>query len=490
MKFLSLFLWLTATATLPTSLLVSRSASIGAAAASPVVISPGMTNLGNTCYLNSQLECAFHIPLIRSLIESPPLTFVTKDTHNQQQDEEAIPITEPTEEASEASGEYDTEDTQPSLESTEEDPAESGVSVEATEESSVTDDAATGSASAAIEEETPSEVAPVDEIAEGQAEDDSGAQSTTEEEVSAEEEEESLAIQALRKVFQDMAASSTPIAPRILCQVLGIPVFEQQDSQEFWKLLLPALQCPDLIDLYQGSFEAYIKANDGSNRERTREEPFLDLSLDISEDSILDSLHEDFGEPELLSVKEGNGWRPEKGAEKVDALKGSLLRVQGLPSILQMHLKRFNYDWQTDQMDKVNKKCTFPESLDLTSLCADIQDEEKPAAIYSLQSVVVHAGEYGSGHYYSYVRPDIQSDDWYRFNDHVVTKVSFDEVIADAYGGRRSKAPSSIQKKRNGPRQMLCRLRKALMPSKAPFGFGGRTSNALSNELLLMPACL
>jgi len=65
--------------------------------------------------------------------------------------------------------------------------------------------------------------------------------------------------------------------------------------------------------------------------------------------------------PELLSEKEGNGWRPEKGADKVDALKGSLLRAQGLPSLLQLHLKRFRYDWQTDVMSKINDKFEFPE---------------------------------------------------------------------------------------------------------------------------------
>ena len=57
---------------------------------------------------------------------------------------------------------------------------------------------------------------------------------------------------------------------------------EQQDSQEFWKLLLPALEIESVSDLYKGSFEDYIKALDGSERERRREELFLDLSLDVA----------------------------------------------------------------------------------------------------------------------------------------------------------------------------------------------------------------
>jgi len=73
------------------------------------------------------------------------------------------------------------------------------------------------------------------------------------------------------------------------------------------------------------------------------------------------SLHSTFTQPELLQTKEGNGWRPEKGADRVDALKGSRLRLPGLPSILQLHMKRFQYDWNTGVMSKINDACLFPE---------------------------------------------------------------------------------------------------------------------------------
>ena len=33
-----------------------------------IVLSGGLVNLGNTCYLNAQLQCAFHIPVVRDLI--------------------------------------------------------------------------------------------------------------------------------------------------------------------------------------------------------------------------------------------------------------------------------------------------------------------------------------------------------------------------------------------------------------------------------------
>lgn len=102
---------------------------------------------------------------------------------------------------------------------------------------------------------------------------------------------ESIGLQVMRQLFREMIAASTsdfspPVAPVQFCQSLGIPVMEQQDSQEFWKLLLPALECPQLVDLYQGAYEDYITAVDGSGRERRREEPFLDLSLEVTRYAI------------------------------------------------------------------------------------------------------------------------------------------------------------------------------------------------------------
>lgn len=195
------------------------------------------------------------------------------------------------------------------------------------------------------------------------------------------------------------------------------------------------------------------------------------LSFYIHSGSLLESMQDMFGTPELLSEKEGNGWRPEKGEPKVDALKGSLLRAAGLPSLLQCHLKRFQYDWQTDVMSKVNDLFAFPKELDLSSVCMDVKPEEEQSCIYDLQAVVIHVGEYGSGHYYAYVRPDIRSDDWYRFDDHEVKKVSFQDVTSDSYGGRAAKKAKATSK-----RGLLSRVFGSM--NGGSHGFGGRTSSA------------
>ena len=231
---------------------------------SNILVSGGLANLGNTCYLNSQLECAYHIPHLRKIVVSP------------------------------------------------------------TDNSNPTD-------------------CPISR---------------------------NVGLLSLQQQFHSMEMASkrgngdpivTPsVSTSILCRNLGINVYEQQDSQEFWKLLLPEIDHPDLSELYRGKYDSYIAALDGSGREKTRTEMFLDLSLDVANfGSVYDSLDDMLTSGEILSEKEGNGWRPEKGADKVDALKGNSICSEGLPKVLQLHLMRFTYDWQTQVMSKINDRFSF-----------------------------------------------------------------------------------------------------------------------------------
>lgn len=338
------------------------------------LLSGGLLNLGNTCYLNAQLECAYHIPCIRNLIINPP--------------------------------------------------------------------------------------------------------SPIEEESDEDSYKNNIGLESLQQVFSSMIQASeagqgnpaiTPaVSTSIFCRTFGINPYEQQDSQEFWKLLLPELDLSQMTELYRGSQESYITALDGTQREKKRIEPFLDLSLDVSNfDAVYDSLDDMFTNAELLSEKEGNGWRPEKGSEKVDALKGNLLNSSGLPNILQLHLMRFRFNWETETMSKINDRFSFSKVLNLGEICNDLEKQQgSDSTIYDLQSVVVHAGEYGRGHYYAYVRPNIRSNQWYRFDDNRVAEVSFKEVKEDAFGGS---SKSSAKKKS---------LLKRIFGSPSRFGWGGKNSSA------------
>lgn len=163
------------------------------------LVSTGLKNLGNTCYMNAQLECAFHIPAVRQATMAA----------------DPIPKTE---------AEIDDEEKKD------------------------------GEGVVGQIETTPPQA--------------------------------NEALIAMQELMQEMTIASDknlpPVVPRSFCMRLGIPPMVQQDSQEFWKLLLPAMNVESLSDLYKGSFVDYIRALDGSGREKVREELFLDLSLDIA----------------------------------------------------------------------------------------------------------------------------------------------------------------------------------------------------------------
>jgi ubiquitin carboxyl-terminal hydrolase 7 len=367
-----------------------------------VLLSGGLLNLGNTCYLNSQLECQYHIPLVRDLIITPVLNEECNKTSESEEDD---------------------------------------------------DDSSVKSKDNSLRKP-------------------------------------SYGLLALQHLFSSMKVASlqgegdpsltASISTATLCRALGINPYEQQDSGEFWKLLLPEIQYPQLERLYRGHYESYIVALDGSGRERKRKETFLDLSLDITNfDSVYDSFNDMFTGGEVLSVKEGNGWRPEKGEDKVDALKGSSIARDGLPSILQLHLMRFKYDWQTETMSKINHRYIFPLDLNLGKICKDGKGDENleikdESVIYDLQSIVVHSGEFGHGHYYAYIRPNIRKNKWFRFDDDRVTEVSFKEVKDDAYGGHVLERRNNSSK---SPRGFLGRVFSNRL-ARQNFGWGGKKSSA------------
>jgi hypothetical protein len=89
-----------------------------------------------------------------------------------------------------------------------------------------------------------------------------------------------------------------------------------------------------------------------------------------------------------------------------------------------------------------------------------------------------------TGHYYSYVRPDITVNEWYRFDDQVVTPVDYSEVIADAFGGKaRKRRANSFDgahpaKKRKGVFRRIFSFGNFGRDGSGGFGYGGRTSSA------------
>ncbi|KAL0447594.1 UNVERIFIED_CONTAM: Ubiquitin carboxyl-terminal hydrolase 18 [Sesamum latifolium] len=99
------------------------------------------------------------------------------------------------------------------------------------------------------------------------------------------------------------------------------------------------------------------------------------------------------------------------------------LNVQRAPNILTIALKRF----QSGRFGKLNKRVTFPETLDLSSYMSESDGND----VYKLYAVIVHVDMLNAsffGHYICYVKDFCGN--WYRVDDCKVARVDLDEVLS------------------------------------------------------------
>ncbi|TRY77696.1 hypothetical protein DNTS_018891 [Danionella cerebrum] len=95
-------------------------------------------------------------------------------------------------------------------------------------------------------------------------------------------------------------------------------------------------------------------------------------------------------------------------------------KVQSLPEILCIHLKRFRHELMFST--KIGTHVSFPlEGLEMQPFLA--KDSSAQTSSYDLLSVICHHGTASSGHYIAYCRNE-QNQLWYEFDDQSVTEVS------------------------------------------------------------------
>ncbi|KAL6521230.1 CSN-associated deubiquitinating enzyme Ubp12 [Orobanche gracilis] len=122
----------------------------------------------------------------------------------------------------------------------------------------------------------------------------------------------------------------------------------------------------------------------------------------------------------------------EQYAEKIslrhDARKGVLF--MDFPPVLQLQLKRFEYDFVRDTMVKINDRYEFPLELDLDRNNGKYLSPEANRSIrnlYMLHSVLVHSGDDGFTLHACCLR--------YKFDDERVTKEDVKRALEEQYGG-------------------------------------------------------
>ncbi|BAF06299.2 Os01g0771400, partial [Oryza sativa Japonica Group] len=159
---------------------------------------------------------------------------------------------------------------------------------------------------------------------------------------------------------------------------------------------------------------------------------FLDLALDVKGCSDVYASFDKYVEVERLEGD--NKYQSEKHGLQ-DAKKGMLFI--DFPPVLQVQLKRFEYDFVRDTMVKINDRYEFPLQLDLDKddgKYLSPEADRRVRNLYTLHSVLVHSGGGHGGHYYAFIRPAL-SDIWYKFDDERVTKEDMKRALEEQYGG-------------------------------------------------------
>ena len=153
-------------------------------------------------------------------------------------------------------------------------------------------------------------------------------------------------------------------------------------------------------------------------------------------------------------------------------MKRACFRGAELPNTLCVHLKRFEFDYETMQRLKIKSRFEFPMELDMTPFTVEALErdasrdddgsapDEHPLepTPYRLVGVVVHSGTAFAGHYYSYIRErarppgapaeggdsDLGSR-WHVYDDTRVEPYDVASLEADTFGGKYTVNLSALQ---------------------------------------------
>mmetsp|Transcript_23519 Transcript_23519/g.41682 ORF Transcript_23519/g.41682 Transcript_23519/m.41682 type:complete len:264 (+) Transcript_23519:247-1038(+) len=161
-----------------------------------------------------------------------------------------------------------------------------------------------------------------------------------------------------------------------------------------------------------------------------RDEPFMDLSVDVTQNSSLVSCLKAFSSEETLNGSDK--FFCDVCVSKQQALKSVLIKQ--LPKLLVCHLKRFKYSEELMRYQKLGYRVAFPSQLRLPN-----RTSECPDWVYDLFAVVIHVGQgIQYGHYVVVVK---SHGHWIKFDDDLVDRV--DERLIHSIFGSSQDTPQS-----------------------------------------------
>lgn len=240
---------------------------------------------------------------------------------------------------------------------------------------------------------------------------------------------------SLQLIFYNLQFGCTPACTRDLLTSFGWSPAQwstQHDVQEFNCVLSDTLEKKmkgtaaegTYNKLFGGKMKNYIECINVDYKSM-KIECFQDLQLNVKG---CKDIYESFDKYIEVEYMTGNDKYDAEGFGLQDAKKGVIF--EELPNVLQLQLKRFEYDAMQDAMVKLNQAYEFYEKIDLNKYVnANGKNYE-----YSLFSILVHKGNATTGHYYSFISPKLDGK-WFIFNDDSVDKTLPSQALEGNFGG-------------------------------------------------------
>ncbi|KAI5816954.1 hypothetical protein BZA77DRAFT_46183 [Pyronema omphalodes] len=243
----------------------------------------------------------------------------------------------------------------------------------------------------------------------------------------------------LQRLFYQLQTHSDAVSTLELTKSFGWDtqdIFAQQDIQELNRVLMENLENKMkgtdvekfLNDMFVGKAKTYIRC---TNVDYTSEriEDYWDIQLNVRGMKNLDDSFKDYIRVEMM---DGENKYSAEGHGLQDAEKGIIF--ESFPDVLHLHLKRFEYDFATYSLQKVNDHFEFPEVFDASHYLSDDAEGRDDNWEYVLTGVLVHSGDINAGHYYAFIRPE-KDGEFLKFDDDRVTKATKHDAIEDNFGG-------------------------------------------------------
>ncbi|KAH3673655.1 hypothetical protein WICMUC_003558 [Wickerhamomyces mucosus] len=199
-----------------------------------------------------------------------------------------------------------------------------------------------------------------------------------------------------------------------------------QDAHEFLNFLLNQIievlnkllnvEKNAIHDLFEGLLTNQTRCLTCENIS-TRDEFFLDLSVDLQDGVTIEKCLKQFSASEMLTGT--NKFYCDNCHSLQEAEKK--MGIRKLPKILALHLKRFEYSEELNRNIKLFAKIKYPLFLELESdYPTDLSEDGHK--FYELYGVVIHiGGGPHHGHYVSFVKTESQG--WLLFDDETVERI-------------------------------------------------------------------